>query len=301
MACTCNQGMSNLGTRACDVLFKESTMLFAVPTFAADGTRNKIASGDTLDEAYFIAAINNVDPTKRWYPINGIENVKNVRAAKEVFTTESGNKIPVQDGIRSFEAKLFNWSARMIAKLDSIGCSDVSVFLIDADNTLVGRTDGTDLYPIRLQKNTFQSLFNWATSKNPQDITIMFDFARTEKDEDLRGIKTENMDNVDFSGLSALLDVTVVISGVSATGFTATLKGDVDEYGVDYMIEGFVKADFTLKKVSDSTPIVITSVTETSAGVYLFVVPSTTVPCYLDKATTKYGYELPQSTVPFTV
>ena len=297
MSCLCNQGMQNLGLRACDLLFKETVGVFFVPTYANDGNKNKILAADTLNEAYFLAKVNETDPSKRWYPIMNLENVKDVRAADELFTAESGAKFALQDGLRSFEAKMFAIAARMISKLASIGCNDVSVYRVDRDGAIVGKTDGTDFYPCRLAKSTFQTLFTWATSKTPQDITMMFDFHPTEKDEDLRGIRSSSMANVDLTSLPALLDVTIATSAISATGFTATLKGDEDEFGVDFFIEGFVKADFELTKAG--SPIAITSATETSPGVYIFVVPTATGSHVLAKASTKTGYEIPTATVLF--
>lgn len=297
MECTCNAGMQNPRSRSCDIIPNQTRGIGIMATFANDGTRNKIAADDTLNEAYFQALVNHADPSKRLYILNGLEYLSDVRETAKVETTDAGTKIPIQDGVRSFKATLTETAARILGKLESFGCNEISIFKWDNQSTLTGKTDGTDFYPQRLASKTFQSLLSFATADKSQNIEIMFDYHYSEKDSDIRHIKSSTMGNVDFSILESLLDVTVAITAITATGFVATLKGDEDEFGVDFMIEGWLLADFLLKKAGVAvTP---TSVTETSAGVYTFVVPTSTGSHTLEKAATKTGYEMPTATVLF--
>lgn len=64
--CNCaSNGMNNTGY-ACVPIFYSTKMIMLVPTYKSDGTKNYIASTDTLNQAYFDAKINNADAAQRW-------------------------------------------------------------------------------------------------------------------------------------------------------------------------------------------------------------------------------------------
>lgn len=294
--CNCDDSLENLGQKKCSLQFGELYGIIYTPTYASDGSRNKIADGDTVNEAYLEAKINNADPSKRWYPVYDIDNVENIGAEADMFTTESGRQLFLNEGLRSISAKLFGASNRVVGKLNSIRCTDVSIYLVDVNRTIMGKYDGTDLLPARLSAQTFQALFTFAKTKTIQDVMMKFQLDRLEKDTDWMGLTLSEMANADVTLIPALLDVNVVISVITSTGFTATLTGYKDTFGSETPIVGWVKDNFILTK---STPITITSVIETSDGVYVFVVPTATGNHTLTKAAEKLGYEMPSTTVAF--
>jgi hypothetical protein len=85
----------------------------------------------------------------------------------------------------------------------------------------------------------------------------------------------------------SLLDVSGTASAISTTGFTMTL---VDPYGDP--VEDLVSGDFSLEETSP-TPgsITISSVTETSAGVYAFTFGAQTSADVLSLTPSKNGYD----------
>lgn len=295
--CNCANTFSNTGIPSCVLEIKDTKKLIVVPTYGSDGTRNKIATADSLDTAYFQAKIDATDPLDRWYPLPLMEYVENTKAETIYETPPSGTKYPVSEGLRSFKAAfmLSDVDVTFLGKLSALGCNDISIFEIDADTNLIGATDGTDFYPRKVALKTFNSMLQMAKTKSEKGkIFVNFDYDISEADEDI-SIITQTEADCDFLLLEGLLDTNIVISGISATGFTATMTLDYGTYKTKNPDTGHVKADFALVK---GTTVAITSVTETTDGVYVFVVPTQTS----GDGTltfTKSGWEVTTATVTF--
>lgn len=289
--CNCGNSLANLGVLACDKTFGVTDGIIIVPITANDGTKNKIAAADVLNQAYFEGKVNNVDPSKRWYGLWNIDNVEDVRADADMFDTEKGRSIYIQDGIRSFMAKIFKASVRLLKALQSARCTEFGIYRVDTFGNIIGTYDGTDLYPTRVDNATFQALLTLAKTKEPQDVTIKFQFDRLESDSDLLILTKEEMSGVILKDIPSLLDVTAVVSAETGTGFTVTLTLDKGSFKTTIPAVGFVLADFTISGVT------ITSVTESSAGVYNVVTPVTTGVKTL--TIKKNGYEVPSISVDF--
>ena len=99
---------------------------------------------------------------------------------------------------------------------------------------------------------------------------IAYRYAQTEKDGDLRVLPVSELDfdPLTESTFRGQVNVEAAYSSIGTTGFTATLK---DWFGCP--IKGLVAGDFTLA-TSAGGSITITSVTESSDGVYVFVIPT---------------------------
>ena len=272
--CNCATTFSNTGTPSCMLAIKDTRKLIIVPTYGSDGSLNKIAAGDTLNQTYFDNKINAVDPLDRWYPLPLLKYVEDTKAENNYETPPDGSKIFVSEGIRSFKAAFMFTSITFLSNLKAFGCNKISVFEIDADTNLIGSTDGTDFYPRKVADQTFTSMLQKAKVKTEiGKIMIGFDIDETEEDEDLSIITSTEAD-CDFMLLNGLLDTNIAISGVGATAFTATMTLDFGTFKTKDPDVGHEKADFALDK--SGTPVTITSVTESTDGVYTFVVPTCT-------------------------
>lgn len=296
-ACSCNNTLSNTGTPTCKQLMGVIRKLILVPTYDSTGVRNKIAAGDTLNAAYFTALLNHADPTKRWYPTGLIDNIEDVRAEPIMETLNSGKKIFIQDGVRTFKGVIVQESNILIGKLKTFSCTDFSAYLVDKDRNLIGSFDGTDLYPIQIDKDTFTAMLLKTSDTTSQKIPLSFDYLNDEADEDLRMVTSAEMGNVNPLNFSGLLDVNTAITNPVEAGFTAALTTDYGSFKTPINVVGWVKADFTLYNKTNSAPIVITSVTESSNGVYDFVIPAQSSYDVLTLSATKAGYEFADVTI----
>ncbi|CAB4152172.1 hypothetical protein UFOVP597_56, partial [uncultured Caudovirales phage] len=124
---------------------------------------------------------------------------------------------------------------------------------------LVGSKEGTKLYPIPVDNQSFDAKMMFATDTTVQKIMVGFDFYRLF-DESTLWIVTSNELNGDFNAFEGLLDVVLSKSSSSAT--TLVLDAVLD-YGTalnPIKVQGLVSADFTLKNGTTGVAIPITSV-----------------------------------------
>jgi len=260
------------------------TLIFQ-PTYDSNGDRNKIDLSDTLDQAYFLARVNDPDPYTRWYPSPEINEVKDTRGDSVKDTSEDGTDFFVQQGVGSVEAGFWGASQQLVGQLKSLRCNDVSAYCVDmVCGNLVG-TIGADqdecdpayLYPIKINKGSVDPVLMKATGKTVQKVMLKFNWNIEEQDENLRVITREST-NYDLRNLRGLLDICSSYSDITVDGFTATLT--VKNYG-DLLRpvydQGLETANFTAYNVTQAATAIIDSVTESSDGVYdmLFRFPQT--------------------------
>ena len=296
-ACNCSSSFANTGTPSCKNLFAVARKLILVPTYDSTGARNKIAAGDTINAAYYSAAINNADTTKRWYPTPLIDNIEDVRAEPIIETLASQKKLFIQDGVRTFKGMIVMESNILIDKLSAFKCKDFSAYIIDKDRNLIGSYDGTDLYPVQVDKDTLNVLLIKTTDSTSQKIELSFDFSTDEKDEDLRMIAASEMANANPLILTGLQDINVAISGTTTEGFIAVLTTDYGTFKTPIPVTGRVITDFTLDSVTDEAEITITTVTEDPDGTYTFVIPTQTEEDVLTLTATMTGFDFPSTSI----
>ena len=296
-ACDCNIYFANTGTPGCRQLMAVARKLILVPTFDSTGVRNKIASGATINAAYFTAAINNADTTKRWYPTGLIDNIEDARAEPIMETLNSQKKLFVQDGIRSFKGIIVEESNILLGQYEKFMCKDFSTFIIDKESNLIGSYDGTDLYPISIDKDTFYPMLVKTTDTTVQKIQLQFEYSRSEMDKELKMILFAEMAGVNPILLSGLLDVVVTTSSPATTSFKAALALIFGTFKTPMVVTGWLAADFTLYNVTDSASVTILTAVESPNGTYTITYTSQTSGDVLRLTATKNGYEFPATTV----
>ena len=291
--CSCDTVIGNVGLPGC---YKGATVpkgVFLVPQFANDGTKNEIDATDTIDDAYILAMVRNVDPSKRWYPLQDIKNVTTDRADPVYDTAGDGSKAFVKDGIRTYSFESWKGGARLKKQLDKARCTEFGFYTIED-----GRINGIDLTderlilsPIRIATDSLVIKYVAPTDSLKEKLLVTFDLDQREDDGNFSYIEVE--DDADLTGYRGLLDIFSEISNKSTTGFKARLFNKYiamnDETGG--ALEGLVAGDFALHNVTDSSAVTITTAVEAPAGVYTFTFSAQTSADVLRLTPTKAGYD----------
>ena len=91
IGCNCASGLSNTGRPNCVPLQSVTSKLIMVPLFGADGTANFIDLTSPLPT--WADLINEVDATKRWFPLPNFENVEMPKADSQFEEANSGRMV----------------------------------------------------------------------------------------------------------------------------------------------------------------------------------------------------------------
>ena len=280
-SCLCGEGMNNTGLATCLPAFKKTTGVLFVPLFANDGTRNKIDMSTTID---MTAHIQNIDKSKRFYPIQDLKDVELPVADAKFKTYKDGAKRKLADGIRSFKATMPEASSVLIGKLQGVSCSKFGVYLIDIDGQLRGIKSGTDLYPVEI--GGFNAMFKDATDDEVNEGMIEFDFDILLKVAQFWILSTTDL-GVNPNELSGLVDANLTEVSSGATSTVLNISSDFGS-GVatnPAPIVGLVTADFSAYNDTDSASVTLTVAESTTVdGEYTLTYTSQTA---LDLVTIK--------------
>lgn len=278
--CSCKTGIINFGQPNCIDSFVRDARLIFVNYLDDTGAVNSIKSTDTLDSTFFDDKFNNADLDKRWYITPTINNVVGVR--EENVTEDVDNiNFSVKQGNRMYDGTFYGNVAAppFIEALQSTACQQMGFFIVDVAGNIIGMNNdlSTDLDPIRIQRNTTQVLYLFSSATTVQNINLKFMYEENERDADLSFIGSGNIE-VDL--LTQVAMTTIVLgeaTNITTSGFTSEIDFIYGEQFDKLPYEGAVVDDFVLTEISPSPgPIVLTSVTETSPGVYDFVTPMAT-------------------------
>lgn len=260
LGCKCDLGLSNTGTPNCITIQSVTSKLILVPIYAQDGTKNKIALGTALTEASVLALLNQSDASKRWFPLGTFENVTMEKAESSFEEAPSGKKVFIKQGKRSFAGELWSATPTLLSKIQDNRCVEFGVYVVDVNGNLIGSKNGTDLYPIPVDNQSFDARLMYATDSSVQKIMVAFDFERLFDEGTLWTITPSDATGYDFNNAEGLLDVS--LSKTSATQTTLVLKANLD-YGTGangIAVKGLTATDFTLKLASTGVSIPISSV-----------------------------------------
>ncbi len=278
LGCNCETGLSNTGIPACVTLQSVTSKIIQVPLVANDGTLNKISLTTPITSTTFSALVNNIDPSKRWYPLPNFENVELAKADTKFEEANSGRKAFLRQGVRSFAGELWatNGTPQFLGKLQADRCVEFGIYIVDVNGNLVGSKNGDNLYPIKIDNNSWDPKFMFATDSTISKIMLGFDFDMLF-DESTMWMITPTEGLIDFNSLEGLLDVNystpTQVSTVSIN-FNAFLSYGTALAPVKF--QGGVTADFVMTNLT--TNLVVTgTVTETATagnytGLYTMVV-----------------------------
>lgn len=282
----CATTFNNTGTINCAPVMQDARKIIFVPTFAADGTRNKIANTAIFTQNAMQALIDHADPTKRWYPTPELENVKSERAASTFETGSTGRRYKAKPGVRSYSFDIMNQWGIYQAVFEAFACADMALYIIDSDGNLIGMEQATDdgyIYPIRVSKDSLEAILMMPEPDKTVKISVSFEFDIREKDSLLRMMAYKSTvmtaNPLEADGLNA---VYATYSSLATTGFVAALYAVHNGKMEKVPITGLLITDFfdvrggtgsKVYNVTDSAAVTLTSVTESAVtpGTYTFI------------------------------
>lgn len=286
-ACLCGTGMNNTGLVTCIKGFKKTTGMLIVPILANDGTRNSIdlSAAINMDDK-----VKNLDPSKRFYPVNDLKDVELPTAESRFETAKDGSKFKLADGIKSFKAVIYEAGSMFASKLQGVSCEKYGVYLYDIDGNLRGIKDGNLLYPVEI--GGWDAIFMDSTDDNVSKIQVQFDFDILLKISRYWILSTADL-GVNPNTLLGLVDANLTEVSSGATSTVLTISSDYGSGLTALPIVGLVTADFSAYNDTDAASVSLTVAESTTIdGQYTLTYTSQTV---ADKVTIKVlpasGYE----------
>jgi len=289
LGCNCNSGLSNTGRPNCVPLQSVTSKLIMVPLKANDGTLNYIDLTSPLP--IWDDLINEIDASKRWFPLPYFENVELPKADSQFEEANSGRMVFLRQGKRSFSGELWaeDSTPTLLGKLQNNRCVDFGVYIVDVNGNLVGSKVNGGLYPIPVDNPSFNPTFVFATDSTTQKIMVTFDFDRLF-DESTMYMITPTEAGVNFNDLSGLLDVNFNEISIASTSYDAALTLDYGTALNPIKFVGAVSSDFNLNNTVTGLNIAITT-TEAPDGTYSFVFAAQTVGDVMVLSINKTGYD----------
>lgn len=274
--CNCDAGLSNTGQPSCVPIQSVTSSLIMVPLKDSLGVRNGIDLSTTLP--VWEDLINELDESKRYFPLPQFENVELPKADSLFEEANSGKMAFLRQGKRSFMGELWGEDSTptLLGKLQAGRCVAFGIYIVDVNGNLVGSKENGFLYPIPVDEQSWNPVFNFATDSTVQKIMLGFDFNRLF-DESTMYMITGAEAGVDFNGLSGLIDVNLTeVSQVTLT--TLVFKAFFD-YGTainPIIFSGALATDFALLNTDTGTALPISASNEAPDGTYTIsqVVPN---------------------------
>jgi hypothetical protein len=292
-ACNCDITLNNTGTPSCTPIMGVGVKPIMVPLTADDGTANVITiSSYTGSQAEWDARTENLDRSKRYYPLPEFKNVEDVKGDTIFESFNDTSNLFVQEGTRTYTGILPNQAPTLLGNLKDAKCTKFGLFIIDDCGNLIGNisSDGLSLEPVPVDQNTWNPILIKSTDTTVQKIQLSFEFSRLTKDEDLRIIKSTDSE-IALLGLDGLVDLEASFATITATGAFATVTYDRGE-AANVPFENVLVGEWTLFNKDTALAVVPSSANETPAGVYEFVYTAQTAGDIMQLSLIKDGFEL---------
>lgn len=246
LGCNCDMGLSNTGVPACVPIQSVTSTLIMVPLKSNAGVSNAIDLTSAVPN--WSSLVNQADESLRYFPLPQFENVELPKADSQFEEANSGRKVFLRQGVRSFAGELWadDSSPTLLSKLQNNRCVEFGVFIIDVNGNLVGSKVGTRLFPIAVDNPSFDPKFMFATDSTCSKIMVAFDFDRLF-DEGTMYMITPEEAGINFNDLDGLIDVDFAdLTQVANTSITFDAEFD---YGTAYnpiKLKGLVTGDFAV-------------------------------------------------------
>lgn len=277
--CACDATYGNTGTPNCISNQAYTGLEFFVPTFDSTGAKNKVNPTVLIDQAFLTARINDVDKTKRWYPIRDIKTVTKERADNVVEQFDDQSQNNVMDGVRSSTYFINKGTPEMKGAIDDFSCTSFGVLKVDANGSLIG-DNGNDgfMYPAEIDNNSLQTKWIEPTPTTSQKIEVKYNYSAVLRDENICMINAADI-TANLLAAIGLVDVYSTITAITTTGFTAKLTTKFGSLANPIVDKGLVIAEFIssvtatpsrLRNATTSLDVTILTVTENPDGTYAF-------------------------------
>ena len=245
LGCNCNSGLSNTGRPNCVPIQSVTSKLILVPLKANDGSLNAIDLSAPIP--VWNDLVNELDASKRWFPLPAFENVELAKADTTFEEANSGRMVFIRQGKRSFAGELWSEdsSPTLLGKMQNNRCVAFGVYIVDVNGNLVGSKVNGFLFPIPVDNPSFDPKYMFATDTTTSKIMVAFDFDRLF-DESTMYMVTPSEAGINFNDLEGLVDVNAINTVETLTDITFDA---VLDYGTAYnpiKFIGAVTADFQL-------------------------------------------------------
>ena len=292
-ACNCDITLNNTGTPSCTPIMGVGVKPIMVPLTADDGTANVITIASyTGSQVEWDARTENLDRSKRYYPLPEFKNVEDVKGDTIFESFNDTSNLFVQEGTRTYTGVMPNQAPTLLGNLKDAKCTKFGLFIIDDCGNLIGNisSDGLSLEPVPVDQNTWNPILIKSTDTTVQKIQLSFEFSRLTKDEDLRIIKASDS-AVSLLGLDGLVDLEASFATITATGAFATVTYDRGE-AAQVPFTGALVGDWTLFNKTTQLAVAVATADEAPDGTYEITYLAQTASDILQLSIIKDGFEL---------
>jgi hypothetical protein len=244
---------------------------------------------------YFSTNLNTDSGINAWRPFPEVENFLWTPAESQFEESSNGKKSWIKNGKTTIACETWDGdaTAKMVAKMESLRCSNWGVLLVTDSNKLVGSYVNDYFVPVKIDSQSIQALFQFKTDATTQKIMFSFDLARNFDVSTLYAIDgdlvwdstSEVVAPIDFNNdLPDVVDCQLDRNGAwTTTGGALTVNDDYRQGTRNALagdvlgnVTGLVVGDFLVQNITDGVSVTPTSVTETGNGNYVFVLPAQT-------------------------
>ena len=268
--CSCDVLLGNAGSPGCVASHGVAKKLIRVPLTANDGTTNSIDLSTTLNQAFWDAAINNADASKRFYPTPNFKTVTQERADNITEDFDDGSSAFVRTGVKTFTGFITKGaSPQLVGVLEDDRCTDFGVYIVDDCGNLIGRDIGDGfLYPIPVDNGSYAPTWVEPTDTTVSKVNLVFNFSTLFQDSAL-GFIEASATGANLLTQSGLLDA--VFSNASASSDTAASVEISYIYGpsnAKLPVTGLLPAEIVIYNVTDDAAVVTATAPESPDGTY---------------------------------
>ncbi len=301
--CKCDTGIINSGIPSCVSGFGRITKLFFVYQTANDGTSNEIDCSVPLDQSVLDGKLNEVDPSKRWYPTDKISTVTEVRNDPTTETVDNIDRI-VEQGSRTFNGFFLGKAASTptyLKFLKSVECPAVMYYGVDVNGTLVGIESTLGLTGVKVEAQTMFSRPVPATSTTVAKNELTFAVDSLVLDETFSYISADEI-SADLLNANGLLDVTLAEGNILGTfdGFSVVASLVYGSACKKLAYSGATElTDWTLFNVTQSSAVTPLTVTESPAGTYAFTFAAQSSGDVIKATVSKNGFSASEIEITF--
>jgi hypothetical protein len=292
-ACNCDITLNNTGTPSCTPIMGVGVKPIMVPLTADDGTANVITiSSYTGSQAEWDARTENLDRSKRYYPLPEFKNVEDIKGDTIFESFNDTSNLFVQEGTRTYTGILPNQAPTLLGNLKDAKCTKFGLFIIDDCGNLIGNisSDGLSLEPVPVDQNTWNPILIKSTDTTVQKIQLSFEFSRLTKDEDLRIIKSTDS-QIALLDLEGLVDLEASFANEATTGVEATVSYDRGE-AAKVAFTGVLFTEWTLFNKDTQLAVTVLTGPESPAGTYTLTWAAEPSGDVLQLSLIKDGFEL---------
>lgn len=292
MANGCSCATPNTGVGNCDYKRLKELGMVLVRMEANDGTKNKISLATPFTNTMYRAAINNVDTSKRFYPIIDTD-FNTVEVGEPTTVTGDYGTIYYSDGGLTSTAYTFQIMNRSVSWCENLNkglnCGNWGAYFIDRNGSPLGIKEGTDFYPIPLTSGISVMFKPAGTDDKPEHCEIKVTTSQFADKTAMKSLILDQPTDAKMLSEGGLVAAYATVTTPTATGFTMSIYKSTTTTS-NSPVTGLVSTDFTLA-TTGAIAVTITSVTETPAasGNYVFVHASNTADKYV--TVTKSGLD----------